>query len=77
MTGEWCRRWTDWFDFLGTDRPADKMSYAEAQKCVQDAGIRSGPDYQQGGYRKMNEKLKKDGKLELPRNPDRVYNGSG
>jgi hypothetical protein len=77
VTGEWCRRWTDWFDFLGKNRPGHHlMGYEEARKFAQDAGIEGKEDYRQR-YPEINEELKKAGKLELPSTPDKFYKDIG
>ena len=75
MTGEWCLRWTDWFEFLGP-RASNFMNYKDAQKCAQENGIKSLRDYVQR-YAEINEELKKAGEPELPSHPDQTYKNSG
>ncbi|HAX11138.1 MAG TPA: hypothetical protein DCX68_13975 [Marinobacter hydrocarbonoclasticus] len=56
--------WTDWFDFLGTERPIEKYAtYSEASQSAQRLGFKGLAEYNQG--------YKQDPKL--PAKPYQVY----
>jgi len=59
--------WTDWYDFLGNERPEFYPTYAEAQAAAQALGIKSQPKY--------NKRYRED--LKLPSRPDEVYADAG
>lgn len=57
--------WISWYDFLGKEAPAEKASFDEAKKIVQEAKVKSQRDYQ--------EFQKKDPRL--PSAPYEYYTG--
>lgn len=59
--------WTDWYDFLGKERPDFYSAYADAQAAAKTLGIKSQPGY--------IRHYRKDPKL--PANPDKFYVNSG
>ncbi|HEJ6043302.1 TPA: hypothetical protein SL824_000578 [Pseudomonas aeruginosa] len=59
--------WTDWYDFLGKERPDLYPTYAEAQSAALVLGIKSRPDYQKC-YRENPR---------LPSQPESFYSDAG
>ena len=59
--------WTDWYDFLGKQRPDLYPTYAQAQGAVQALGIKRKPEY--------NKRYKEDPRL--PGAPNLVYANAG
>jgi hypothetical protein len=59
--------WTDWYDFLGNERPDLYLNYAEAQAAAQALSIKNLPDYK--------KRYRKDPRL--PANPSKVYADAG
>lgn len=59
--------WTDWYSFLGKDRPDIYLSYAEAQAAVQALGIKGQIDY--------NKRYCEDPRL--PASPSQFYAAAG
>ena len=59
--------WTNWYDFLGTERPNFYPTYSEAKKATQNLGIKSNIDYK--------KRYKED--LRLPSQPNKIYENIG
>ncbi|SDG80748.1 Phage integrase family protein [Pseudomonas benzenivorans] len=59
--------WTDWYDFLGNERPDLYPTYTEAQVAAQALGIKKMPDY--------NKRFHEDPRL--PANPHATYADAG
>lgn len=55
--------WTDWFDFLGNERPDLYPTYAETQAAAQALGIKNQPDY--------HKRYREDPRL--PATPNKAY----
>ncbi|MGE6530354.1 gamma-mobile-trio integrase GmtZ, partial [Pseudomonas sp. NPDC077382] len=59
--------WTDWYEFLGNERPNLYPTYAEAQAAAQALGIKNYPDY--------TKHYREDPRL--PSTPSWIYAGAG
>jgi hypothetical protein len=59
--------WTDWHEFLGTERPEYYPTYVEAQAAVQAIGIKTQSDY--------SKRYQEDPRL--PANPNQFFAGVG
>lgn len=59
--------WSDWYDFLGTERPKFYLTYNEAKNATQDLGIKTSHEYR--------KHYKEDSRL--PSQPNQIYTNKG